>query len=84
MAKVLNKYEFPEQRTRRTYDWDELLDGKIRELAPDEDYGGNPRGFMSRIRTVARERGQTVDVDLKENGGIVVQAHGTPVPQKAE
>lgn len=75
--KVLTKHDFPEQNTRRTYDWNKILDGKIRELKTGDDFTGEPKAFAARARVVARERGQTVKVDAREKT-LVLQAEGTP------
>lgn len=83
--KVLNSFEFrsPVGQSGPTYDWDTLLDGKIRKLEEGEDYHCKPSTFRMMISTQGRKRGVAVRVN-KVDGGLVVQAYPATPEQKAK
>jgi hypothetical protein len=81
MGKVLNSFEFSARSNGGTsrYNWDELLDGKIRQLDEGTDFDCKPSTFLTLARSRAKARGLTVK-GSKVEGGLVVQA----VPASAE
>jgi hypothetical protein len=52
----------PRSSQRRHYDWDLILDGKLRELEWGVDFDCRPSSLVVTIRRAARERGTTVVV----------------------
>jgi len=67
----------PRSSRRRYYDWDVILDGKLRELEWGVDFDCRPSSFSVTVRRAARERGVTAAVHsyLREGRPVVaVQA----------
>jgi hypothetical protein len=71
--KVLKSYEFAEAVGKAVYDWDTLLDGKIRQLEAGTDYQCKDATFGMMARKQGRKRGKAVRVG-KVEGGLVIQA----------
>jgi len=71
----------PRSTRRRRYNWDVILDGKLRELEWGVDFDCRPSSFAVTIRRAARVRGTAVVVHsyLREDRPVIaVQAlvHG--------
>jgi hypothetical protein len=67
----------PRSSRRRRYDWDLILDGKLRELEWGVDFDCRPSSLAVTIRRAARQRGVAVVVHsyLREDRPVVaVQA----------
>lgn len=75
MAQVLKSFKFSEGRSfgEGHYNWDELLDGKARQLTHGEDYNCKATTFRTLARAQAQKRGVTVRIQAVE-GGLVIQA----------
>lgn len=71
--RTLKSYDFP-NRTRDR--WGKVLDGKIHELVPGEDFPKewDTRRLVRNLRASGRSRGVSVDWDEKDEGKVVVQA----------
>lgn len=73
-VKTLKTFEFPENGGGKTqYDWDVILDGKIRELERGKDYTCKETTFATLARKAAKQRGMVVK-SAKSDAGIVIQA----------
>lgn len=58
-----------------SYDWDTILDGKVHKLEEGEDYLGKVSSFLSRARSLAKERGMRLRSSVLDNGkAVVIQA----------
>jgi hypothetical protein len=69
----------PRSAKRRRYDWDLILDGKLRELEWGVDFDCRPSSLAVTIRRAARERGVAVVVHSYLRGDrpfVAVQAVG--------
>jgi len=71
----------PRSDRRRRYDWDVILDGKLRELEWGVDFDCRPSSLAVTIRRAARVRGTTVVVHSYLRGdrpvvAVQARAHG--------
>lgn len=67
----------PRSSRRRRYDWDLILDGRLRELEWHIDFDCRPSSLAVTIRRAARERGVAVVVHSYLRAGrpvVAVQA----------
>ena len=81
-GKVLRNFEFKQAvgRTGSSYDWDTILDGKIRQLTHGEEYDCKTGTIVMMARNRAKKRGlgvRTTKVADEEKGteGVVLQAY---------
>ena len=72
MPEILDKYDFSHSRKRGRWNWDQILDGKIRRWEADDI----PASFASQVKTNASKLGIEVQVATEEDGSVVVQAIG--------
>ncbi|MEM2990169.1 MAG: hypothetical protein QXQ02_03190 [Halobacteria archaeon] len=83
MMKVLTEYQF-RTRTRTTYDWNTILDGKIRLLESGKDFLCKPETFVIRARTIAKKHGMKLRASVSEKGDVVLQAVQPLDPKHAQ
>jgi hypothetical protein len=72
--KTLKNFDFPTSgAAKATYDWDLLLDGKVRQLDEGLDYTCKSATLITLARATAKKRGLTLKA-AKVEGGVVLQA----------
>lgn len=71
MPEIISEYDFTKVKRRGKYDWDEILDGRIRRFSSEEV----PASFAGSVKNNASKRGCNVTVVTEEDGSIVVMAH---------
>lgn len=74
MAKVLKAFDFRMYGGRKQYDWEMILDGKIRELKKGVDFHSNVRSCYAAIQQTARRRGMRARCRVLDDETIVIQA----------
>lgn len=81
MPKVLKKFEFKD-RTESDYNWDEFLDGKIREFTPGEDFECKTLSFQAMARGQAARRLKGIKISVLDSGNVVMQSYELTDEQK--
>lgn len=70
-SKVIKGFEFKSFGGRSEYDWDTLLDGKVRHVT---GYECKDASFALMARNQGKRRNRTVQIGKHPEGGIVLQA----------
>lgn len=83
MPKVLKKFEF-KVRGESDYNWEEFLDGKIREFVPGEDFDCKTLSFQAMARGQAARKLKGININVQESGNVVLQAYELTDEQKEE
>jgi hypothetical protein len=79
--KVLKSFQFKTGVGKGgTYDWETLLDGKIRQMTEGEDYACKPQTVRMMAMKQGRKRGKVVHIN-KVEGGLVIQAEDASADQ---
>ena len=78
---ILEKYEFGGRRGReKTYDYDTLLDGKIRRLVKGTDFTAKPESVKTTLATEAKKRGLKFHGQIEGDSALVVVAEKDLAP----
>ena len=69
---ILENFEF-KNSSRSVYDWNTILDGKIRKLVKGTDFKCTTDSMSLNIKATAKAKGIKVKVQI-DKGDVVVQA----------
>lgn len=72
MAEILDQFPFRSQRSSQP--WDQWLDGRIWKLTAGVDFTGALSTFRTRLFTIGKNRGLSVQTKIVSPNEIVIQA----------
>lgn len=82
MSKVVEGFTIERKSREATYNWDELLDGQIRELKSGTDFKAKPASFRNMAHGVAKKRGGSIESRIDEGRGVIQLRYVNKPPRK--